>query len=362
MYSDFGRRLNRRVFLKRSGVFSLGAAAFGAGSVASAGTQTEEEIIRRYWQKKQKQHEAEEEKHRKDYAAFDASPRYVYRGTDWIDDTPTFYAPLQEECPYLPQFQSIFTEGTAGQYFKYTLKFGMKDIIRFHGHSCEALYYAASICRLICDRIFPDRVIDRTLLRGIGGESPCIADSLAYVTGGRLQFGTLNIDPSLGHAVVLQRIDTQETWMGVWKEGVQSWNAVTIFGSPNEANPLPRERWSAWRHEPDTPPEQLKDCKIGWEYEQPELLQRLRDLKDNLKNLPQGQQPAVDVQEVREEFTWLQYNHLRQVFQHPLEESFQIKQVRGYKWEYPHCEPMFVPRPDQKAKWAPFMAHPEKSQ
>lgn len=322
--------------------------------------KTRDKILADHWNEKQKQYEVLEEKFKKPYKSFDGPPKYIYRGTDWIDDRATFYAPLQEECRYLPEFQSIFTEGTAGQYFKYTLKFGMKDIIRFHGHSCEALYYTAAICRLICDQLFPDGVIDRTILRGIGGKSPCIADSLIYVTGGRLQFGTLNIDPSLGHAIVLQRIDTGETWMGAWKDGVQSWNSTKIFGTPNKANPLPYKRWSNWKHEPDTPEEQLKECKIKWEYQNPELLQRLRDLKDNLKYLPKGQKATIDPNKIRDEFCWLQYKHLREVFSHPLEESFQIKRVPDYKWEYPHNEQIWIPRLDQKAKWAEFMTHPDK--
>jgi hypothetical protein len=194
----------------------------------------------------------------------------------------------------------------------------------------------------------------------MGGKSPCIADSLIYITGGRVQFGTLRLDPTLGHAVVLQRIDNGETWMGVWKDGVQSWNAINIFGKPNKANPLPYKKWSAWKHEPETPSDQLKDCKIRWDYPHPERLKRLRDLKDNLKYLPKGVKPKIDPNKVREEFTWLQYAHLREVFSHPLEESFQIKRVPGYKWEYPHCEPLWVPRLDQKGKWAPFMPHPDK--
>jgi hypothetical protein len=181
------------------------------------------------------------------------------------------------------------------------------------------------------------------------------------VTGGRGHFGTLVVDPDLGHAVVVQRIDNQETWMGVWKDGIQTWNPVNVFGKPNKANPAPYKRWSNWKHEPDTPANQLDDCKIKWKYSHPEFLQRLRDLKDNLKYLPKGQKPTVNRDEVREEFEWLQYRHLREVFSHPLEESFQIKRVPNYKWEYPHCEPMWVPRLDQKAKWAPFKSHPVKA-
>ncbi len=167
-------RLNRRDFIKKGGAASLaaGATVFGIASGAGAQEKSGGDAIKGYWQKKQKKYEALEEKQRKAWKAFDRPPKYVYRGTDWTDDRATFYAPLMEECAYLPEFQSIFTEGTAGQYFKYTLKFGMKDIIRFHGHSCEALYYTAAICRLICDKLFPDKVVDRTLLRGIGGQSP----------------------------------------------------------------------------------------------------------------------------------------------------------------------------------------------
>jgi len=350
---------DRRSFLKKVGTATI-AATVATGSLFSSSAKAgdDKEVMAGYWAKKQKQFEAIEEKNRVKYKTFSSPPKYVYRGTDYTDSKATFYAPLMEECKYLPEFQSIFSEGTAGQYFKHTMKFGMKDIIKFHGHSCEALYYTAAICRLICDNLFPDKVVDRTILRSVGGKSPCIGDSLIYITGGRFQFGTFNLDASLGHAIVLQRVDTQETWMGAWKDGVQSWNAVKIFGTPNKANPLPYKKWSAWQHEPDTPERQLKDCKIKWKYKEPKLLKCLRDLKDNLKYLPKGVAPTVKVDEIREEFNWLQYRHLREVFSHPLEESFQIKKVENFKWQYPHCEPMWSPRLDQTAKWAPCVEHP----
>ena len=168
-------KMNRRDFLKKGGAMSLAAGALAVGAAATnarAEEQESEAALKAYWDKKQKHYEALEAKNREEWKAFDHPPKFIYRGTDTTDRTPTFYAPLMEECPYLPEFQSIFTDGTAGQYFKHTLCFGMKDIIRFHGHSCEALYYTAAICRLICDKIFPEGVVDRTLLRGIGGQSP----------------------------------------------------------------------------------------------------------------------------------------------------------------------------------------------
>ncbi len=105
----------------------------------------------------------------------------------------------------------------------------------------------------------------------------------------------------------------------------------------------------------------LNACEITWKYDRPELLQKLRDIKDNLKYLlEEGYKPTISPKEIGEEFTWLQYRQMRQVFKHPLEENFQVKRVPGFKWEYPHCEPMWFPRLDQKAKWAEFMPHPEK--
>lgn len=316
--------------------------------------------VSEFWEQRQKLFEAMEAKHKQERGAFDAPPRYIHSGTDAMDKSPTFYAPIQD-CKYLPEFHSIFTEGSDGRYFRYTMSFGMKDIIRFHGHSCEHLYYTAAICRLICDKLFPGGVVDRSLLRGMCGSVPCGVDSLCYVTGGRLQYGTLRIEPSLGHAIVLQRIDTGETWMGAWKDGVNSWNPNTVFGKPNKSNPSPYKRWSGWEGEPDTPEDQLDACKIKWRYDRPELLQRLRDLKDNIKNVPEGQKALVNPDEVRDEFAWLQNAHIKQVFSHPLEESFQIKRVPNFRWQYPHVEPLWVPRMDQRAKWAPHTPHPASS-
>lgn len=151
---------------------AAGAATLGGVPLANAAAESEDDANARYWQKKQKEYEAIEKELKKAYKAFGPPPKYIYRRTDLADDKATFYAPLKEECTYLPEFQSIFQ--------------------------------------------------------------------------------------------------------------------------------------------------------------------------------------AEDPKEIREEFTWLQYRHLCEVFKHPLEESFQIKRVPSYN------EPMWVPRLDQKAKWAPFMEHPEQ--
>lgn len=326
---------------------------------ANIKAQNAELSVSAFWKQQQAKHEAAEAEQKAAWKAFDGPPRFIHTDVDTMDKTPAFYAPIQG-CKYLPEFQSIFTDGADGRYFTYAMTFGMKDIIRYHGHSCEHLYYTAAICRLLCNQLFTNGVVDRTLLRGMCGNTPCGVDSLSYITGGRLRYGTLRIEPELGHAIVLQRIDTGETWMGAWKDGVNSFNPVSVSGKPNQANPSPHKRWSAWKVEPETPESRLADCKIKWEYEQPEKLKRLRDVKDYAKYPAEAEKAKVDPAKMLEELESLREYHLRQVFNHPLAESFQIKRVPDFKWEYPHVEPLWVPRPDQRNKWAAHELHPEK--
>ena len=342
----------------------LGTVAAGLCSMSASGVLAGPEEVRdlpvsEFWKQQQAKHEAAEAVQKGAWKAFDAPPRFVRTGVDSTDRTPAFYAQFQD-CKHLPEFQSIFTDGADGRYYTQAMVFGMKDIVRFHGHSCEQLYYASAICKLICNKLFPNGVVDRTLLRGVCGKQPCAIDAVAYITGGRLQYGTLRIEPDLGHAIVLQRIDTGEAWMGAWKDGVNSYNAVSVSGAPNLENPQPIKRWSPWKGEPDTPEGQLADCRIKWEYDRPERRKRLCDVKDYVKYPAEAEKAGVDPAKVQEELESLRDQHLRQVFNRPLEESFQIKRVPGFKWEYPHVEPLWVPRTDQRAKWAAFEQHPPK--
>jgi hypothetical protein len=342
-------------------VLLVGACLTSVPFAYSEGEDVVDSAVSEYWDRQQTRHEEEESSQKGPWKAFDAPPKFIRTGVDSMEKSPAFYAQFQD-CKYLPEFQSIFTDGADGRYYTQAMAFGMKDIIRYHGHSCEQLYYASAECKLICNKLFADGVVDRTLLRGMCGKQPCAIDAVTYITGGRLQYGTLRIEPDLGHCIVLQRIDTGETWMGAWKDGVNSYNPVSVSGKPNEENPSPHERWSNWKGEPKTPEAQLGDCRIKWEYGGPERLQRLRDLKDYVKYPAEAEKAGIDPANVLEEVEHLRDQHLRQVFSHPLEVSFQIKQVPGFKWQYPHVEPLWVPRTDQRAKWAPMVPHPEKGE
>ena len=57
------RSVNRRDFLKKAGTFTLATgsvAALGGVTMARAEAESEADVMNRYWQKRQAEHEAEE--------------------------------------------------------------------------------------------------------------------------------------------------------------------------------------------------------------------------------------------------------------------------------------------------------------
>ena len=56
MSPEKAKKINRRDFLKKTGAVSLAASAatLGGISLSSAGAETEDEVVARDWQKKQK--------------------------------------------------------------------------------------------------------------------------------------------------------------------------------------------------------------------------------------------------------------------------------------------------------------------
>jgi hypothetical protein len=58
--------------------------------------------------------------------------------------------------------------------------------------------------------LYPDKAIDRTDTGCITNNSPCFGDVAAYLTGGRIRFGTQKIDPGLGNEFIVYRFSTRE--------------------------------------------------------------------------------------------------------------------------------------------------------
>jgi formylmethanofuran dehydrogenase subunit E len=126
--------------------------------------------------------------------------------------------------PYTPVFEILATRGTQGRYYPYTYSVTIKDIVKFHGHDCEGLSHAACCCKLAFDKLFPDGIVDRSVLWGITGRSPCWSDCVAFLTGARIQYGNLAFfkNNDYGHAIIIYREDTEQAVLATWKKGINN--------------------------------------------------------------------------------------------------------------------------------------------
>jgi formylmethanofuran dehydrogenase subunit E len=111
----------------------------------------------------------------------------------------------------LPTFQVLDTESSHGRYASQPKQITVKDLVKFHGHACDGLFRGVFALSLALAELFGDGVIDRTDLRVRSRNSPCLGDIAAYLTGGRVRFGTQDVDDVPGVWFVIQRISTGET-------------------------------------------------------------------------------------------------------------------------------------------------------
>lgn len=224
---------------------------------------------------------------------------FIETGVDQPDRVPTWYAPMVAK-PYSPVFEILATRGTQGRYYPYTLAVTMKDMVKFHGHDCEGLSHAAACAKVAFNILFPDGIIDRSVLWGISGTSPCWSDVVAFLTGARIQYGNLGFfkDKKYGHAIILYRQDTGVAVLATWKEGINN--------IPGEPVVLPG--------------------KITWT---PQVSkEEVMKLKDVVKKAD-GKQTPYQVDLMR----YYQWKHINDIFSRPLEESYQAKVIENFKWE-----------------------------
>lgn len=239
---------------------------------------------------------------------------FIETGVDQPDRAPTWYAPMVAK-PYSPVFEILATRGTQGRYYPYTYAVTMKDIVKFHGHDCEGLSHATACARVAFDILFPDGIIDRSVLRGITGNSPCWSDAIAFLTGARIQYGNLGFfkDKKYGHAIVLYRDDTGVAVIATWKKGINN--------IPDEPVVLPG--------------------KITWK---PLInMEEVVNLKRVVKKAD-GKQTPYQVDQMR----YYQWKHINDVFNRPLEESYQAKVLDNFKWAEWVDAKKSIPNPHQR--------------
>lgn len=114
----------------------------------------------------------------------------------------------------------IDTDFSKGQLYNIqTIRY--KDLVRFHGHSCDGLLEGMQALQLGLKQLYPDGIIDRTNTRVVSKPSPCLTDAAIYMTGGRYQYNSFYVSTDFDGLYVIQRFDTGESIRIVRNEGVK---------------------------------------------------------------------------------------------------------------------------------------------
>ncbi len=222
---------------------------------------------------------------------------FIETGVDPVDRSPSWYAPMANK-PYAPVFEILATKGTEGRYYDYTYAVTLKELIKFHGHDCEGTIHAANNAKIAFGILFPDGVIDRSVLWGISGPSPCWSDAVAFLTGARVQYGNLGVFKSkdYGHAILLYREDTGVAVLATWKKGINN--------IPGEPVVLPES--ITWK--PKVSMDEVTKLKLAVKM--------------------RGDPTPYQLDQMR----FQQWQHVNDVLEHPLEESYQAKIIPNFKW------------------------------
>jgi formylmethanofuran dehydrogenase subunit E len=199
--------------------------------------------------------------HRQSKAGTEATWYYF----DWIAD-----------APYAPTFCVLDTESSLGPYAEQLKTITLHDLVKMHGHPCDGLITAACAMSVGLSQLYPDGAIDRTDTCCITNNSPCYGDAAAYLTGGRIRFGTQKIDPSLGNEFVLYRMSTKQ--------------AVRVSLRPNV------------------------------------FPQQLAAFENKIRS---GDFTAAEMDQCQKR----QWDYARKLLQKPLGESFQLETLEAFSWE-----------------------------
>ena len=104
------------------------------------------------------------------------------------------------------------TDSAMGRYNLYAKELNLKTLVRAHGHLCDGLVIAYVELSNTLPKLFDDGVVDRTDLRVVAKNSPCLVDTSALMSGARINHKTLSLDNSLGVSFIVQKISTKQTY------------------------------------------------------------------------------------------------------------------------------------------------------
>jgi len=169
-----------------------------------------------------------------------------------VDNLPDWYWPeWAAHANRLPMFQVRDTESSHGRYADGVKTITVKDLVKFHGHACDGLFRGATALAQGLSALFPDGVIDRTDLRVLSRNSPCLGDVAAYLTGGRIRFNTQDVRDIPGVWFIINRISTGDTVRvveqpEVYPTTLAAWEARLVAqgkASPKDIDGLREAQW-----------------------------------------------------------------------------------------------------------------------
>lgn len=166
----------------------------------------------------------------------------IQKNVSSADRSAEWYSPdWLTNSPFSPEFEVLDTESALGRYSPMTKTITLKDLVKFHGHACDGLVQAAIELRLAFDELFPEELVDRTDLRVMTKNGPCFVDTVAYLTGGRINYGTLEIDKTLGASCIVERISTGKAVKITRRKGVFPKELAAIEKKIKAGNATPAE-------------------------------------------------------------------------------------------------------------------------
>ena len=127
-----------------------------------------------------------------------------------IDDA--FYENDVKTAPNAKPVLVRDTDSALGRYNLHPKKLDIKTLARAHGHLCDGLVLAYVELSNVLPKLFSDGVVDRTDIRVVAKNSPCLVDTSALMSGARINHKTLSLDNSLGGSFIVQRISTGKTY------------------------------------------------------------------------------------------------------------------------------------------------------
>lgn len=136
------------------------------------------------------------------------------------DQGKDFYPAWAVHAHYLQPLAVQDTDSALGRRNLHPKSITLKDMARMHGHLCDGLVTAWVELSAALQALFPSGVVDRTDVQVVSKNGPCWADAGAWMTGARINQGTLILDNSIGDGFVVQRISTGKAIRVSLRQGV----------------------------------------------------------------------------------------------------------------------------------------------